>query len=88
MRKEFVDDVVARSHKYNFDKLIETIVSWDPIDIRKRLTKAYIFASNRAMHTDDLRAEDVDAIEVLQQLIEAMDDIEHPNDALLVVRVK
>lgn len=88
MNGNCIDIVAERSRKYNFDGLIKTFVDWDPVDMRKRVTKAYIFATNRAMHTDDLREEDVDAIEALQQIIESLENVEDAEDSKLVVRVK
>lgn len=88
MNERCIDNVAERSRRYNLDDIIETFVDWDPIQIRKKLIKLYIFASNAAMHTDYLREEDIEAIEMLQQIVEAMENIEHPKDALLVVRVK
>ena len=88
MNERCVDFIVERSRNYNLDDLIKTFVDWDPVEMRKRITKAYIFASNRALHTDDLREEDIDAIEALQQIIEALENVENAKEALLVVRVK
>ena len=88
MNERCVDFVAERARKYNLDDIIKTLVDWDPVELRKRITKAYIFASNRAMHCDFMREEDIDAIEALQQIIEALENVENAKEALLVVRVK
>lgn len=88
MKQETIDHLVVISHRYNLDKLIETILSWDPVDIRKWLIKLYIFSANAALHTDYLREEDIQAIEVLQQIIESMENIEYPQDSLLTIKAK
>ena len=88
MNKDSVDYVAFRSHKFNLDNLIDTIVGYDPSDFKKQITRLYIFVSNAAVHNDNLNPEEIEAVDLMKQIMESMEEIENPKDSLLAVRVK
>lgn len=84
-----IDLVATRSHKFNLDRLISTITGYEPKDFKLQITRLYIFVSNAAIHKDgQLNEEEIEAIDLLQQIMESMEEVDDPKDSLLVVRVK
>lgn len=89
MNKNWVDYVAEHSRKFNLDDLLDTITGYTPEDFKKQITRLYIFVNNAAIHSEDiLDPKVIEAIDLLQQIMESMEDIENPKDSLLAVRVK
>ena len=89
MNKNSVDYVAERSRQFNLDSLIDAIVGYSPVDFKKQITRLYIFVTNAAIHRGiELNEDEIEAIDTLQLILESLEDVEDPKDALLVVRVK
>ena len=88
MNVNSVDFVASYANRFNLDDLIDTIAGYDPTDFKKQITRLYIFVSNAAIHKGDLSQEELEAVDLMQQIMESMEDIEDPENALLRVRVR